>query len=319
MSPYAINDNGTTQNLISVTPGVSSTTPNNGEITITINDIAVSPPTPALVVQRSFLVTFNSNPTSGSPLWWQNASNPFESLSPACINCLKTASPDATYVGGAPAGTVTFTYLDSFAAGLTYSALGLWAKPTDPFNSTWPDVGGAFSAGVQTRRIDLPTTGSAHYEGYFIGQYVTSVAVPFSSYNSGYAAGPYLVGANAAADAHFNTGFVTFSTSNTYIAPSGGGGGALSEARLNLSSSAMPISPTVNLFSGQVGTSDQNGFFPSTSTTPVNIQGGFYGKPNTSTGLPSSPPELGGSLSVGNGTDKAMVGSFGLIKKSSTP
>jgi len=208
---------------------------------------------------------------------------------------------------------VTFTYLDptSTTFPLTYSALGMWTKPTTTgtngaTDSNWPEVGGAFSAGVMTRGIDLPTTGTAFYNGYFIGRYATSVPPA-----TGISAGTYVVGANASATADFGAnlgaGAVSFSTLNTHIAPESttGLGTPIPYSGLDLAATALPITRTAisNVFSGTVTTS---------STLSGQINGAFYGPPATTT--PFAPPEAGGSVAV-TGTNQNMVGSFALKKQ----
>src|SRR5205823_6564573 len=82
-------------------------------------------------------------------------------------------------------------------AGLRYSTLGLWSKPS----SSAPDtqIGGAFAFGVLTRNVDLPTSGTATYTGPFIGRYADGSAL-------------YTVGAGARAEADFAARTAGFST-----------------------------------------------------------------------------------------------------------
>ena len=72
----------------------------------------------------------------------------------------------------------------------------------------------------------------------------------------------------------------------------------------------MPITrdPTSNSFTGTVGNTLEQDLEPGRS------QGGFYGPPATT--APFAPPELGGSLLVGNQRHRtmSMVGSFALKK-----
>lgn len=278
MSPYALDP--TTPDLVSVLPTVSGTTPSTGTIAITVQAI----PLPSGSEEPAFVVTFD--PASGSL-------SPFDGVL-GCTGCLKTATVQASYVGGGDAGQVTFTYLDPASASLTYSVLGMWAKPTA--DAVWKEVGGAFSAGVLTRGIDLPTTGSASYGGYFIGRYVTSGSYP--------APGTYFVGADASATADFGAGSVLFWTSNTKIVPEAGVSTPTSRNDLNLTSTSMPITrtSTSNSFAGTATT--QSGGLSG------QVAGAFYGQPATTS--PYAPPEVGGSLAVTNGTDRSMVGSFGL-------
>jgi len=329
MSPYAFNptttpNDPTTPSLVSVLPTVlSDTSPNAGTIAITVS--AVPLPTPSTATEPGFVVTFNpadstSTLLTNSPL---NLLPTLVGVSGPCTDCLRAATAPAVVNGVTTSTMVNFTYLDPTSASFTlkYSALGLWTKPTTTSTGNtpdpnWPEIGGAFSAGVMTRGIDLPTTGSASYSGYFIGRYATSI-VP----QTGIAAGTYVVGANASATADFGANFgagaVSFSTSNTHIAPesSTGLGTPIPYSGLDLTTTtALPITRTIirtatsdissNFFSGTVTTS---------STLSGPIQGGFYGPPATTT--PFAPPEAGGSLSVGNGTDQNMVGSFALKKQ----
>jgi len=317
MSPYAFNptvtpNDPTTPSLVSVLPTVSGTSPSAGTIAITVAPIPL--PSPSIATEPGFVVTFNpadstSTLLTNSPL---NFLPTLVGVSGPCMDCLRTATAPAV-VNGTATATVTFTYLDptSVSFPLTYSALGLWTKPTttgtgntpDP---NWPEVGGAFSAGVMTRGIDLPTTGTASYNGYFIGRYATSVPPA-----TGISAGTYAVGANASATADFGAnlgaGAVSFSTLNTHIAPESptGLGTPIPYSGLDLTATALPITRTAtsNMFSGTVTTS---------STLSGQINGAFYGPPATTT--PFAPPEAGGSVAV-TGTNQNMVGSFALKKQ----
>ena len=293
ISPYVLNPAGTS--LLKVDTTVFGTSPSAGKITITIGDIAL--PSPPGAIEPGFLVTFDS--TSGGPLPI-SISSPLDSV--GCVGCLVTATTSATYsVSGLPAGPVTFTFVNPASASFTlnYSTLGMWSKPITS-SADWQQVGGAFSAGVLTRGVDLPTTGSADYAGYFIGRYATSVTTLAP------APGTYIVGANANATANFGTDLVTFFTSNTHIAPESGGPSVVAAPGLDFTSAAMPITrtSTSNSFAG-VGTT-ANGL-------SGQVAGALYGPPATTT--PFAPPELGGALSVGNGTDQNMVGSFALKKQ----
>jgi len=307
ISPFALN--ATTTQLDFVQTAVFSTSSSTGILTIRVGDLSVPPPVGTLV-EAGFIVNFDPSDRLQKSTLLPNSDNPLgtlTTLNPVCADCLRTVTLQATRLDGVtPTGDVTLTYLDPTLSGLKYSTLGIWSKVATGSPTTWPEVGGAFSAGVLTRGIDLPTTGHATYNGYFIGRYATSVAitpgVPVG--------GTYLVGANAQAFADFSatpTGGVTFTTSNTQIS----GGGLLApvaESRLNLTSTLMPISrtsSTSNSFAGAVGTAS-TGFFPN---TPGQIVGGFYGPPTGTT----PPPEAGGSLTVSN-SNQSMVGSFAVIK-----
>ena len=306
ISPYALNTTTTQLDFVQTTVfGTSSAT---GTLTITIGDLSLPPPAGTLI-EPGFVVKFNPSDPLHQSMLLPNSDNPLGTLStlnPVCADCLRTVTVQATRLDGVTAaGDVTFTYLDPTLSGLKYSTLGLWSKLATGSPVTWPEVGGAFSAGVLTRGIDLPTIGQATYNGYFIGRYATSVAIGGVPVG-----GTYLVGANAQAVADFSatpTGGVTFTTSHTQIS----GGGLLApvaESRLDLTSTLMPISrssSTSNSFAGAVGTAS-TGFFPN---TPGQIVGGFYGPPTGTT----PPPEAGGSLTVSN-SNQSMVGSFAVIK-----
>lgn len=296
MSPYALNTNAATPQLDSVLPTVLGASASAGKIAITVSDILL----PSGGTEPAFVVTFDS--AAGSLL----VNSPLDSV--GCTGCLKTAQEPATQVvGGGSAGTVTFTYLDPSSPSfpLNYSTLGMWTKLTTVGSATWPEVGGAFSGGIVTRGVDLPTTGTAAYNGYFLGRYVTSSPFP--------TVGTYVVGANAHAQVDFSgAGAVTFSTSSTNISKelSGGGlGPPQPELNLNLSSASMTISRTTtsNSFAGGAGTLT-NAFGMGVTGQ---IKGAFYGAPAFT--VPYAPPEMGGSLAVSNSTNtQTMVGSFAL-------
>ena len=296
ISPYALDPS--TPKLVSTIPTVSGTSPSAGTITITVNAITL----PDSSTEQAFSVKFDPADSTSTTV----ANSPLDglSLSPQCANCLKTVTAYAIVGGTTTSTPVTFTYVDPASFSLTYSALGMWAKPTTNGSSNWPEIGGAFSAGVLTRGIDLPTTGSANYSGYFIGRYATSAPLSGSTPSPG----TYIVGANASATANFGAGTVSFSTLNTNIALESGGGLVAPAAMpgLNLTSSPMPITrtSTSNSFTGTVSTSNGGLSGP--------IQGGFYGPPATTGDF--APPELGGSVSVTNNLDQSMVGSFALTK-----
>jgi hypothetical protein len=276
--------------MISTTSDISvaPNSPTAGKITITVSGIPVprglEPDFSVTVDPATDLTILANSPLGGS------------TLSPPCADCLTTGEVTAS-----DGQTVTFIYLDPDSVNLTYSAMGLWSKPS--FADAGTVVGGAFSIGVLTRGSDLPTTGTATYDGFFVGRYATSDTVTAGAP----APGIYTVGANAHGAVDFSgAGSVIFSTLNTSIVPEGSVDPPLAAPRLDLLSSPMTITRTdPNSFSGPVTT---NGFGMSGT-----ISGAFYGKPAT-IGTPA-PPELGGALAVGNnaGTQN-MVGSFALKK-----
>lgn len=290
MASYALDPS--TPQMDSIKPTVLSASASSGVVTLSISAISLPSGGPT---EPAFVVSFN--PTTASPL----ATTDPLAFSGGCSGCFETTTATA-YVNGAPAGKVTFTYLNPSSPSfpLNYSTLGSWTEPTGA--SPWSSMGGWFSIGILTRGIDLPTSGSATYNGYFVGQYVTSdPTAPVGS-------GTYLVGANAQAQVDFGgnggKGAVTFSTSNTHLS----GGGLASpqlENSLNLStSSSMTITRTVtsNSFSGTVSTA--NGL-------SGHIGGSFYGKPASTS--PYAPPEMGGAAVASNSTNtQSVTGSFAL-------
>jgi len=234
------------------------------------------------------IATLGTTPLAGSPL-------------PAgCPNCLRVPTVAPTASDGK---TVSFIYLDSAAAGLQYSTLGLWTKEKstdDTLGITNIFVGGAFSLGVLTRGVDLPTVGTASYAGPFVGRYVDGTNT-------------YLVGANASASADFGARAVSFSTTSTQIARDLGGGALAApaaEARLNLTGT-LNYAPGTNQLAGTVFTSSvPAGGFGMTGT----IQGAFYGPP-ARTATPAAPAELGGTLTATDaaiGGTKQLNGAFAL-------
>lgn len=274
---------------ISVVPNNS---PTPGRITITVSGIPIpGGPEPDFFVTvdpATDLTILENSPLGGS------------TLSPQCANCLTTGQVQAD-----DGQMVTFLYLDPDSVNLTYSAMGLWSKPTSlgsPNDGTV--VGGAFSIGVLTRGSDLPTSGTATYDGFFVGRYATSDTDTMGAP----APGTYAVGANAHGDVDFGgPGSVVFSTLNTNIALEGPGvtlGAPVAAPRLDLLSSPMTIARTATsaTFTGNISTDDMSG----------TISGAFYGRPTT-IGTPAAPPELGGALSVVNDANtQSMVGGFTL-------
>lgn len=302
MAPYALDP--TTPQLDSLTPSVLAASPAAGQLTLVISGMSFSGGT-----EPAFQVTFDST-TTGSAL----LNSPLDGI--GCSSCLETATAQATYVSsGTSAGTVSITYLDPNSPNfpLSYSALGIWTMPSGgTISSSWPNIGGAFSAGVLTRGIDLPTTGTATYNGYFIGTYVNS------DVSSGIATGTYLAGAKANAQVDFSAdsgeGAITsFTTSNTYISQelsSGKLATPVPEPNLDLSTTTpMIIQRTVtsNSFHGGAGTlTNKMGM-----GTNGDINGAFYGPPAST--APYAPPEMGGSLGISNsGNTQNMAGSFAL-------
>jgi hypothetical protein len=198
---------------------------------------------------------------------------------PCVGSCFRTGTADG----------VSFTYLDLAAAGMTYSTLGLWSKPSTVVANT--EVGGAFAFGVLTRGVDIPTSALANatYTGPFVGRYADGTDV-------------YTVGATATAAADFSSRTVTFNTTNSRRS------GTL-DLGLNLTG-ALTYLPGTNSLEGTVAT------VPLGHGMSGIAKGAFFG-PGGSTVATSAPAELGGVVAVSNSPttpDKSMVGSFALKK-----
>jgi hypothetical protein len=195
---------------------------------------------------------------------------------------------------------VTITVLDLAVAQMTYSTMGLWSKPSSVPGSD-VEVGSAFSFGVPTRGVDLPTTGGATYTGPMIGRYAGIAD------GAGGVAAVYDVGAAATAIADFGLRSVAFSTVASMRTPVGGGL-SVSDSNLNLTGTLM-YSAGSNQLTSTTPTSLTSGYGMSGNASAL-----FYGPPATSGDF--APPELGGALAVRNGDgSQSMVGSFALKKQ----
>jgi transferrin binding protein len=216
--------------------------------------------------------------------------------------CFRT--PNAPGLTASDGGAVTLIDLDMAAAQLTYSTMGLWSKPSSRAGSPTIDVGGAFSFGVQTRGADLPTTGTATYNGPMLGRYANGTEI-------------FTVGAAATGRANFGVAdanfggsnvpgrTVAFATTLTTITPSIGA--SIAAPNLNLTGSFAYTPGTNQLVSTSLSTAGG-------LTGPTSLSGTaravFFGPPATL--APFAPPELGGAFAVTNGSNESMVGSFGL-------
>lgn len=206
-----------------------------------------------------------------------------------CPSCFRTGTAQAS-----DGQTVQYTELDLAAAQFNYSTLGLWAKPSVA-NPAGREVGGAFSFGVLTRGVDLPTTGGATYSGFMVGRYAGAAIDPSGATLP---ADTYTVGATATAVADFGARSVTFATGDTHRTA---GGATTSDQRLNLSGTLNYAAGTNQLSS----TSLSSAGYGMTGTATAS----FYG-PASAT-LP--PAELGGAFNVANPAgSQSMMGSFAL-------
>jgi hypothetical protein len=188
----------------------------------------------------------------------------------SCGDCIRVRS-DST-------GTFTIGYLDLAASGMKYSTIGFWDRPA---SANAIRVGGGTAFGVATRAGDIPTTGTAHYAGQFIGRYIDDRA------GSPTRTGPVTVGAQATATANFGTGVVAFDTTNSH---------ANGEPR-----------PTLDLF-GRMATGMRTNQMRGTAETKIpsmtgTMSGTFFGP---------AAAELGGSVAVRDGSQQNMIGGFGM-------
>jgi len=258
-------------------------TPAADQITLTVTGL--SGDSFAVVLPVSSLATVTA-PLANSP------------IAALCANCLRVPNAAPVASDGKP---VAFVYLDPAAAGLQYSTLGLWSKEKssdDPGISN-VFVGGAFSLGVLTRGVDIPTTGSATYRGPLVGRYADG-------------ANTYLVGADAAASANFGIRQVSLSTTSTQIARELGGGALdtpVAESRLNLTG-VLTYAPGTNQLAGTVFTQAA----PAGFNMSGSAQGAFYGPPASGT-TPAAPAELGGTLSMSDGASRQLQGAFALKRQ----
>lgn len=277
---YSLNQ--TTDTLTSIPPGAGGTvainlnTPSAGAYTVNVSAI----PHPSGAPEPLF--SFQVRPANLGTLANVQGTG--------CPNCFRTGTPQAS-----DGQTVQFIDLDLAAAQFNYSTLGLWLKPSLA-NPASREVGGAFSFGVLTKGVDLPTTGTANYSGFMVGRYAGAAIDP-----NGATLAPtvYTVGATATAAANFADRSVTFATAASHRTS---GLVTTSDQRLNLSGALTYAAGTNQLTSTSFGAG-----YGMTGTASAS----FYGPPATTT--PFAPPELGGTFAVVNpGGSQSMVGGFAL-------
>jgi hypothetical protein len=210
---------------------------------------------------------------------------PNGSIAGACNGCLRTGS-----VAASDGQTVTITDANLAALGLNYSTMGLWSKPSDLAAAPNTRLGSAFVFGVETRGVDLPTTGQATYTGPMIGRYAG---------NPGTGAGVFTVGATANATATFTSRSVAFFTTNS-MRTADVGGVITADPNLNLTGTLTYAAGVNNLTS----TSLTAGYGMAGQAKAM-----FFGPPAAT--APFAPPELGGSIAVSSpGGSQSMVGTF---------
>ena len=276
--------------LTSILPGAGGTvvvnlnSPLAGDYTVTVGAI----PHPAALPEASFsFVAAAASLAGGGSV-----------QGTGCNGCFRTGNRPAS-----DGETVEFVDLNLAAAQFTYSTLGIWRKPSDA-NPALRDVGGAFSFGVLTRGVDLPTSGTANYRGFLIGRYAGPATDP-----SGITlpANVYTVGATATATANFAGRSVTFATANSVRTA---GGVSTADNRLNLNGSLSYTAGMNSLTSTSLTSAAGVGSYNMSGAARAS----FYGPPGTT--APFAPPELGGALAVANpGGTQSMVGSFGLRRQ----
>jgi hypothetical protein len=281
---YSLNKG--THTLSSIAPGAGGTvtinlnSPSTGAYTVNVSAIPHPPPTAPEALFSFQVIPANLNGNRDVP-------------GTGCGGCFRTGIPTAT-----DGQIVNFIDLDLAAAQMTYSTLGLWTKPSAGGPAA-REVGGGFSFGVLTRGVDLPTTGSATYNGPMLGRFADGSDV-------------FTVGAVATARANFGGTPVVIGPSNV---PARSVAFTTSGTTTTSSLGAIVAAPTLNLtgsFSYTPGSNQLNSTVFSTVGGALSgtASASFYGPPATTT--PFAPPEFGGAFAVTNGTTQSMVGAFAL-------
>jgi hypothetical protein len=172
----------------------------------------------------------------------------------------------------------TLTLLDTATSGFNYMLLGAWGYASTAVATSI--TGQSFVVGSVTLGSDIPTTGTATYNGVMFGRYADGAAL-------------WNATATAGATADFANRNVAFTTTNTQIANQ-----SVTQAAPNLNLSGTLTYPAAtNNVTGTVST--VNGL-----TGNANAQ--FYGP---------AAVELGGTFFVKDpGNTKQMTGNFGLKK-----
>ena len=141
--------------------------------------------------------------------------------------------------------TRTVTYIapdtdDTKASRLQFSSLGVWNATDIATGNVTQAV--AFSVGTRTAGSDIPTTGTANYNGFMLG----------NAFEAG--GGQFAVNANAAAFADFGARSVNYSTTGSTKTDLRSG--ALSQAANYDMNGTLTYAAGVNALSGTVKTAD---------------------------------------------------------------
>lgn len=171
--------------------------------------------------------------------------------------------------------------MDPASIGLSYSTLGEWGFKTAPSDTAFH--AGNFIIGVRTSPGDIPSSGTATYNGVMVGT-LSRQAVDI-----------YKVGAQATATANFSPGSATvlFSTTNT---------------RLTSLTNATVVNPsTVYDLSGTLTYAAINNL----TSTSFGSNSGMTGSANARFFGPAAR-ELGGTFFISNGSSEQMSGAFAL-------
>jgi hypothetical protein len=177
--------------------------------------------------------------------------------------------------------------LDPRTAGLSYSTLGVWTNEP-PAAGAAPHAG-IFIVGAQTRGTDIPTTGSATYNGLMGGIYADRQTV-------------YAVGATARAVADFGSRSVMLNTTGTQRVDIN------APAAIPVADAGLDITTRLVYPAGQNQLSSDS--FSAGRLQAGEVNARFFGP---------SAEELGGTFFARNGTSQAnsteqMSGGF-LLKK----
>jgi hypothetical protein len=182
--------------------------------------------------------------------------------------------------------------LDPRSAGLSYSTLGMWMHQPD--GSITPTHVGVLAVGAETRSSDIPTTGSANYNGVMTGIYANEGRL-------------YRVGATAAAQANFGTRTIALNTAGSQRVELD------APAAAPVADAGLDLSGTLTYDPGRNVLVNSGSFRTTGNRMPTGYaRGRFFGP---------AAAELGGSFFVRNGSStgsanntETMSGGFVLKK-----